>query len=108
MSSSNPRPVSGAERDAQRQLPETAPVELNTERHAQLRASGQIKASTYESAMEGLRAVKEHKEKEQRLLWGQKFDENVRAARAGGKVSSEYFMEKCGSEAGQSVQNAKD
>ncbi len=41
---------------------------------------------------------------EQRRLLSDRFDRNAAAARVGGKPSSEYFLDKCGAEAGDTYE----
>lgn len=41
---------------------------------------------------------------EQRRLLSERFDRHAAAARVGGKPSSEYFLDKCGAEAGDTYE----
>ncbi len=54
--------LSGAERHANRKTSAEQSVVFNTALHEQLRASGLVKGSTYDSAMAALRKFREQKE----------------------------------------------
>lgn len=45
---------------------------------------------------------------ENRRLLSDYFEQNTAGARVGGKPSSEYFLDKCGSEAGASRESQQD
>lgn len=61
--SADKQSLSGAERHANRRTPEDHSVVFNTTLHQQLRASGQVKGSTYDSAMAALKKLREQKER---------------------------------------------